>query len=91
MGREGGAPENKARGYKAAMKNPHVSQQAKQHAQDELNQIESSTAGGQERHEGNVKRGLKAATNNPNVTDYGKREARSKLEAMGEQVEEPSD
>lgn len=31
------------------------------------------------------------ATNNPNVTDYGKREARSKLEAMGEQVEEPSD
>lgn len=42
------------------MKNPHVSQQAKQHAQDELNQIESSTSGEQERHEGNVKRGLKA-------------------------------
>lgn len=47
-------------GMNSAMKNPHVSQQAKQHAQDELNQIESSTAGGQERHEGNVKRGLKA-------------------------------
>ncbi|KAF7136769.1 hypothetical protein CNMCM5793_006238 [Aspergillus hiratsukae] len=93
--REPGAgthPENQIRGYKAALKNPNVSEQAKQHAKQELEKYESGQGGPEdERHASNVKRGLKAATHNPNVTDMGKKQARDKLEAMGERVDQPGD
>ncbi|RHZ47007.1 Con-6 family protein [Aspergillus thermomutatus] len=89
---EGRDPENVRRGYKATLKNPNVSQQAKQHAQQELDRYEGGGGSSEdERHATNVKRGLKAATHNPNVTDMGKKQARDKLEAMGEQPDQPSD
>ncbi|EDP47341.1 hypothetical protein KXW98_008895 [Aspergillus fumigatus] len=91
---EGRDPENVMRGYKATLRNPNVSQQAKQHAQQELDRYESGYATSkseEDRHASNVKRGLKAATHNPNVTDMGKKQARDKLQAMGEQPEEPGD
>ncbi|KAF7173752.1 hypothetical protein CNMCM5623_006004 [Aspergillus felis] len=91
---EGRDPENVMRGYKATLRNPNVSDQAKQHAQQELDRYESGQATStseDERHASNVKRGLKAATHNPNVTDMGKKQARDKLQAMGEQPDQPSD
>ncbi|KAG2025254.1 hypothetical protein GB937_003016 [Aspergillus fischeri] len=99
---EGRDPENVMRGYKAfassanpnTLRNPNVSQEAKQHAQQELDRYESGDATSkseEDRHASNVKRGLKAATHNPNVTDMGKKQARDKLQAMGEQPEEPGD
>ncbi|EAW13433.1 Con-6 family protein [Aspergillus clavatus NRRL 1] len=105
MGREGAPPENVIRGYKATdqmlktdqttnstLKNQRVSKQAKQHAQQELDKYESDQGpSGDERHASNVKRGLKAATHNPNVTDMGKKQAREKLQAMGQEPDQPSD
>lgn len=45
----------------SALKNPNVSDQAKQHAQQELDKYESGQGGPEEdRHASNVKRGLKA-------------------------------
>ncbi|OJJ33261.1 hypothetical protein ASPWEDRAFT_174677 [Aspergillus wentii DTO 134E9] len=85
--------ENVARGYKATLKNPNVSNQAKKHAKEELDKYESDQSSSEEetRHTGNVKRGLKAAMHNPNNTDVGKKQARDKLEKMGEHPEQPED
>ena len=44
----------------SAIHNPRVSERAKRHAQQELDQVESQGPGSEDRHEGNVKRGLKA-------------------------------
>ncbi|RFU28295.1 hypothetical protein B7463_g8035, partial [Scytalidium lignicola] len=77
---------NKARGYKAAISNPNVSDEAKQHAKEVLDNelqggnVEVSDEGGKD--PGNVERGLKAAINNPNVTEEGKKTAQEKLDAL---------
>ncbi|KAK9234404.1 hypothetical protein V1525DRAFT_391486 [Lipomyces kononenkoae] len=71
--------------YKAAMANPSVSEEAKEHAQQVLNEeleggnVEISDIG---KDPGNVARGLKASITNPNVSEEAKREAQRKLENM---------
>ncbi|KAL2215192.1 Conidiation protein 6-domain-containing protein [Thermoascus aurantiacus ATCC 26904] len=94
MGRAGGDPANKARGYKAALKNPRVSQSAKEHARQVLDQEYeggAASSSDEEKKPTNVIRGLKAAIHNPNVTDYGKMQARKKMEDMGVEPEQPGD
>ncbi|KAL2005095.1 hypothetical protein VTN00DRAFT_2945 [Thermoascus crustaceus] len=94
MGRAGGDPANKARGYKAAIKNPRVSQPAKEHAKQVLEQEYeggAASSSDEEKKPSNVARGLKAAIHNPNVTDYGKMQARAKMEEMGMDPEKPED
>ncbi|RMJ28818.1 conidiation protein Con-6 [Aspergillus sp. HF37] len=84
--------ENVIRGYKAAISNKNVSDQAKAHAQQELSKREEgSTASADEQHERNVVRGLRAATHNPNVTDMGKKQARERLQGMQQETETPGD
>lgn len=88
------SPENRARGYKASLHNPRVSQEAKRHAQHELEEVEKEMQAKGETpaaiHQENIKRGLRAAMHNPNVTQYGQDEARHRLEEMGEHFT-PSD
>ncbi|EEP76909.1 predicted protein [Uncinocarpus reesii 1704] len=81
---------NKARGYKAAMHNPNVSEQAKKHSEQALHDIEGTgqpeqlqEAGEEGKDPGNVARGLKAATHNPRVSQRAKEEAEERLERMG--------
>ncbi|PGH18385.1 hypothetical protein AJ79_00452 [Helicocarpus griseus UAMH5409] len=79
---------NKARGYKAAMHNPNVSEQAKQHSREVLEgglggDTGLTDEGGKD--PGNRARGLKAATHNPNVTEEGKKSAQEQLEDMEQQ------
>ncbi|KAJ9190920.1 hypothetical protein DTO166G4_5115 [Paecilomyces variotii] len=85
--------QNRARGLKAAIHNPNVSDAAKAKDKAILEQEyggDGSSSEGEKMPQ-NVKRGLKAAMHNPNVTDYGKKQARDKLAGMGEQPEEPVD
>ena len=76
---------NKARGYKAAMHNPNVSEEAKEHSRQVLEEdlqggdVDMSERG---KDPGNVARGLKAATHNPNVSEEAKRSAEERLEDM---------
>ncbi|KAF7122557.1 hypothetical protein CNMCM5793_000582 [Aspergillus hiratsukae] len=78
---------NALRGYKATLSNPRVSKEAKQHAQDVLD----NELGGEQVHDdfyqsrgddqkdpNRVRAGLKAATHNPGVSDAGKRSAAEK-------------
>ncbi|PGH14385.1 hypothetical protein AJ80_05975 [Polytolypa hystricis UAMH7299] len=77
---------NQARGYKAAISNPNVSDEAKQHAQKVLDtefsggNVSVTDEGGKD--PGNVARGLKASITNPNVSDNAKEEAKERLEDM---------
>ncbi|EER29553.1 hypothetical protein D8B26_003887 [Coccidioides posadasii str. Silveira] len=77
---------NKARGYKAAMHNPRVSEPAKQHAEERLHDIESTgqleQRDEEDKDQGNVARGLKAAAHNPRVSEQAKHEAEERLESM---------
>ncbi|MCJ1439652.1 MAG: hypothetical protein MMC23_000132 [Stictis urceolatum] len=77
---------NKARGYKATLSNPNVSDEAKQHAKEvldnELSGGDISVSDQGEKNPGNVAGGLKAATKNPNVSEEGKQAAQEKLDAM---------
>ncbi|OJJ50632.1 hypothetical protein ASPZODRAFT_11496 [Penicilliopsis zonata CBS 506.65] len=92
MGSDDAPIEHKARGYKAAISNPHVSGPAKAHAQQELDRYDlEKTLGEGEKPVENVKSGLKAALSNPNNTEMGKMKARQKLESMGEEPEQPVD
>ncbi|KAJ9192850.1 hypothetical protein DTO166G4_6483 [Paecilomyces variotii] len=86
---------NAMRGFKATLKNPRVSKEAKQHAQDVLdNELhgdeprqELYNKRGQNVDPTRVAAGYKAATHRPNVTDQGKERAREKLENMGQPEE----
>jgi len=77
---------NKARGYKAAISNPNVSDEAKQHAQEVLDKelrggnINLGSDSGVD--PGNQARGYKAAMSNPNVSEEGKKAAEEKLKNM---------
>ncbi|KAJ5594646.1 uncharacterized protein N7459_000854 [Penicillium hispanicum] len=87
MGRhsENPDPSHKLGGYKAAVTNQRVSNEAKQHAQEEIGRMEGGQAEQvEERHPNpeNQKRGLKAAIHNERVSDEGRSSAQSKLQAM---------
>ncbi|KAF4215110.1 hypothetical protein CNMCM8980_010647 [Aspergillus fumigatiaffinis] len=81
---------NAMRGYKATLKNPRVSDEAKQHAKDVL---DNELHGDQPRHDlyairgqnkepNRVAGGLKAAQRNPRVKERGKESASEKLDAL---------
>ncbi|KAL1958430.1 hypothetical protein VTO42DRAFT_4531 [Malbranchea cinnamomea] len=84
---------NQMRGYKAAAHNPRVSDKAKHHAEQILEEhsdvgtsnvqqdVEEDEFG--DKDPANVARGLKAAMHNPNVSKEGREEAERKLADMG--------
>ncbi|KAF7169734.1 hypothetical protein CNMCM5623_002386 [Aspergillus felis] len=82
---------NAMRGYKATLKNPRTSDEAKQHAKDVL---DNELHGDQPRYDlyairqqnkepNRVAGGLKAAQSNPRVKPRGKESAGEKLDALG--------
>ncbi|KAJ5365373.1 hypothetical protein N7517_008259 [Penicillium concentricum] len=82
--------DNEMRGYKAAMSNRKVSPEAKQHAQDMLNELggdqareERYQAEAENKNPTRVSAGLKAAQHNPRVTEGGKQRASKKMEERG--------
>ncbi|WRT67671.1 uncharacterized protein IL334_004643 [Kwoniella shivajii] len=62
-------------GYKAALHNPNVSEEAKQHAKEVLGQTEDKD----DEHEHRVLGGYKAALHNPNVSADAKEHAKEVL------------
>ncbi|KAJ5502924.1 hypothetical protein N7463_005798 [Penicillium fimorum] len=82
--------DNEMRGYKAALSNRNVSPEAKQHAQEMLNELSGDQAR-EPRHQAEseskdptrVSAGLKAARHNPRVTEGGKQRAAKKMEERG--------
>ncbi|TFK67640.1 hypothetical protein BDN72DRAFT_842826 [Pluteus cervinus] len=79
-------PERVAAGLKAAMHNPNVSQDAKDHAaghlrelEGEMNKAESEAAEERTLHETRVMAGYKAALKNPRVSDAAKQHAEDYL------------
>ncbi|RDW72693.1 Con-6 family protein [Aspergillus mulundensis] len=82
---------NQMRGYKATLNNPRVSDEAKQHAQDVLD----NELGGDQPHEeiltaqgardkspNRVAGGYKAAMSNDSISKQGKKQAKEKLAEM---------
>ncbi|KAL4802492.1 Conidiation protein 6-domain-containing protein [Aspergillus unguis] len=78
-----------ARGYKAALHNPRVSEESKRHASEMLEKLDDK--GSQEeiyrrqekpKSPNRVVAGLKAAQHNPLVGEEGRREAAEKLKKM---------
>ncbi|KAL2219720.1 Conidiation protein 6-domain-containing protein [Thermoascus aurantiacus ATCC 26904] len=87
---------NAMRGYKAAINNPRVSEEAKQHARDVLDNelggdapsfaiYEAQDAG---KEPTRVAGGLKAALRNPRVSDAAKESAREQLDQMNQYMTE---
>ncbi|KAJ5607593.1 hypothetical protein N7537_004212 [Penicillium hordei] len=82
---------NEMRGYKAALRNPKVGQEAKQNAQAMLNELGGDqpreelhkARGDQNKDPVRVSAGLKAAQHNPIVTEGGKQRAAKKMEQRG--------
>ncbi|KAJ5412762.1 hypothetical protein PENPOL_c008G02605 [Penicillium polonicum] len=82
---------NEMRGYKAAMKNPKVGEEAKQHAQAKLDELGGDrpreelykARGDQGKDPVRVEAGLKAAQRNPLVTEGGKQRAAEKMGERG--------
>ncbi|KAG8906809.1 hypothetical protein FRB99_006076 [Tulasnella sp. 403] len=85
-------PHRIAGGYKAAMHNPRVSDEAKQHASQELNRLERSGDLDydyqQSKPDPNVTRGQKAAIHNPRVSEEAKSRLREDLDSKGVEFEE---
>ncbi|KAJ8597025.1 hypothetical protein M405DRAFT_856087 [Rhizopogon salebrosus TDB-379] len=77
---------NVAGGHKAALKNPNVSDAAKEHSQQVLEEMESrrelpeQNRSYDEKNIGNVIGGHKAATKNPNVSEEAKENSKQFLE-----------
>ncbi|TFK54109.1 hypothetical protein OE88DRAFT_1805908 [Heliocybe sulcata] len=80
-----GDPNRVAGGYKATLNNPRVSEEAKGHAAEALEDIGNSGATGRsgDKHETRVNAGLKAAMHNPNVSKEAKRDAEHTLKEKG--------
>lgn len=68
----------------STLSNPNVSDEAKQHAQQMIDQLEGKgmpeDAGEGNKDPSRVAGGLKAAINNPNVSEEGKEAAQQKLD-----------
>ncbi|OTA02612.1 hypothetical protein A9Z42_0030270 [Trichoderma parareesei] len=85
-------PENVARGHKATLANPKVSNEAKQHSRSVLdNQLQEDEATETARPKGseskqkdpsNVARGLKATLTNESVSEEAKENAKQKLREL---------
>ncbi|KAI0885597.1 Conidiation protein 6-domain-containing protein [Annulohypoxylon maeteangense] len=76
-----------AGGHKATLNNPKVSQEAKEHSkqvlENEFNGGDVSRAGDDEnKNPGNVAGGLKATMKNPNVSEEAKQSAKERLNQM---------
>ncbi|KAI0330282.1 hypothetical protein GY45DRAFT_1370857 [Cubamyces sp. BRFM 1775] len=77
-------PGNVARGLKAAISNPNNSEEAKERAQERLEQMDDSgELNSREAHEDNVAIGHKAAISNPNISEEAKERSAQALEEMG--------
>ncbi|KAI9035152.1 Con-6 family protein [Aspergillus affinis] len=82
---------NQMRGYKATLSNPNVSDEAKEHAEQMLQELggnqpqeEIHHAQGYGKDPMRVNAGLKAAQQNPNVSQSGKQAAAEKLDSPGD-------
>ncbi|KZV98916.1 hypothetical protein EXIGLDRAFT_831911 [Exidia glandulosa HHB12029] len=82
--------ENVIRGHKAALSNPRVSDEAKEHSAAVISEFEKSnnatTTREGEIHEHRVLGGYKATLNNPNTSDEAKQKAEAVLEEHGVRV-----
>ncbi|KAI0325106.1 hypothetical protein GY45DRAFT_287550 [Cubamyces sp. BRFM 1775] len=73
-----------AGGYKAAISNPHTSEEAKQHAREILAAVQAAEApvdATPEEHHKRVVAGYKAALHNPRVSEEAKRHAKEFLQS----------
>ncbi|EPQ60862.1 hypothetical protein GLOTRDRAFT_135467 [Gloeophyllum trabeum ATCC 11539] len=77
---------NVARGHKAAINNPNVSEEAKDHSRQVLEELEQSgeLENANTNHEGNVARGHKANLSNPHTSEESKQRSEQVLEDLGE-------
>ncbi|KAK1775187.1 putative conidiation-specific expression protein [Copromyces sp. CBS 386.78] len=84
-------PENVLRGHKATLNNPQISDAAKEHSKQVLEEAgepydqsssDKKTTDQGEKDPGNVARGLKASISNPGVSEEAKERVREKLEGM---------
>ncbi|KAI0079603.1 hypothetical protein K474DRAFT_1658962 [Panus rudis PR-1116 ss-1] len=76
-------PGNQARGFKAAISNPNNSEEAKEHAQQALNELEESGAiNSAEARNGQVERGHKANLSNPNTSEDSKEHSKKVLNEL---------
>ncbi|PSK51868.1 hypothetical protein C1H76_8526 [Elsinoe australis] len=76
-------PENNViGGHKATLNNPNVSEEAKQHSKEVLNNEFDGGEVGKDtpKNPNNVAGGLKATLNNPNVSDEAKQSAQERLD-----------
>ncbi|KAI1211748.1 conidiation protein 6 [Annulohypoxylon truncatum] len=76
-----------AGGHKATLNNPNVSQEAKEHSkqvlENDFNGGDVPKAGDDEsKNPGNVAGGLKATMKNPNVSEEAKESAKERLDNM---------
>ncbi|KAI9709049.1 MAG: hypothetical protein M1820_003495 [Bogoriella megaspora] len=74
-------------GHKATLNNPNVSEEAKQHSREVLdNEFDGGKAVGgkndEDKNQNNVAGGLKATLKNPNVSDEAKESAKERLDGM---------
>jgi len=83
-------PTNVAGGHKAALKNPKVSEEAKEHSQQVLKEMElrgelpeQNRGADESKNIGNIIGGHKAATKNPNVSEEAKEHSKQLLEDIG--------
>ncbi|EIN11452.1 hypothetical protein PUNSTDRAFT_63363 [Punctularia strigosozonata HHB-11173 SS5] len=82
-------PERVAAGYKAALRNPNVSESAKEHASEELKDVDTSTHTGpatnlaEVHHQNRVMGGYKSAMHNERVGHEAKEHARDVLGEEG--------
>ncbi|EGO01279.1 hypothetical protein SERLA73DRAFT_105932 [Serpula lacrymans var. lacrymans S7.3] len=79
---------NVAGGHKAAVQNPNVSSEAKEHSQNVLEEMGSKgelpeqTGGDEGRNPGNIVGGHKATLKNPNVSEEAKQHSKKVLDDM---------
>jgi len=81
-------PGNVAGGYKATISNPNTSEEAKDHAREVLENMESTGEvptrdDDSNKNTGNVIGGHKANLKNPNTSEEAKENSRQVLEDMG--------
>ncbi|KIJ68286.1 hypothetical protein HYDPIDRAFT_106462 [Hydnomerulius pinastri MD-312] len=79
---------NVAGGHKAALANPKISGEAKEHSQQVLDEMERrgelpEQASEEGKNTGNVVGGHKATLKNPNVSDEAKQHSKQVLDDMG--------
>ncbi|KAF7791943.1 hypothetical protein EIP86_002969 [Pleurotus ostreatoroseus] len=78
-----GNPANVARGIKAGISNPKVSEEKKQELRQRLDEFESSgAANSQEAKDAQVKQGHKANLNNPNTSEESKEHSKHVIDQL---------